>query len=237
VHRPRQERSATGRGLSGGGPAATAAHAAGRDPAIGGLDPTLALRRGRFDPLALWLVWLLRRAFLPLLWIGMIGAVIGDRFDELDPQRFQTVGELFGSLLSPPAGIVLAIAARAVAAALGWVLAYPLAHAGRPADSRRRFHVPQVAVWVDRFHLTRALRAWRWTSAVRAAAAARLGDAGGRLWALDRGLLIANPVLFVGLVVTLIASGSAVDGPEAAAAAAAAPLAWRAPRTKERSRR
>jgi hypothetical protein len=194
------------------------------DPAVGGLDPSLALRPGRFDPFALWLVWLLRRAWLPLLWVGMIGAVLSSELDDLDPQGFQSLGELLAALLSPLAGIVLAIAARAGAAALGWVLAYPLARAARPILARRRFHAPQVAVWVDRFHLTRALRAWRWTATVRDAAADRLGGTGRPLRLLDRGLLIANPVLIAVFIVAVAVTDDPGARPRAAATSAAAAL-------------
>lgn len=189
------------------------------DTAVGGLDPSLALRPGRLDPFVLWLVWLLRRASLPLLWVGLIGAVLSGDLDDLDPQRFQTLGELFGALLSPLAGVALAIAARAGAGVLGWALAYPIAHAARPVDDPRRFHVPQVSVWIDRFHLTRALRAWRWTAAVREVAAHRLGGTRRRLRLLDRGLLIANPVL----IAVFIVAAAVTDGPSDGARTGAVP--------------
>lgn len=61
----------------------------------------------------------------------------------------------------------------------------------------------RVRVWIDRFYLTRSLREWRWTSAVRDLAAERLG-ATGRAWRLwGQGLAVANPVLFVTAVVVI----------------------------------
>lgn len=169
------------------------------------MDPSLALRPGRFDALALWLVWSLRRASFPLLLIGLIGAAVSGELDNLDPQQFQNMGELFEALLSPLAGVVLAIAARAGAAVLGWTLAWPLARAAGPArDVRsRRRRVPQIGSWLDLFHLTRALRAWRWTAPVRQLAAGRLGETGRMLRVVDRVLLVANPVLLVALVAVL----------------------------------
>ena len=40
------------------------------------LDPNDVLRDGQFDSAALLVLWCARKAFLPLLWIGLIMAVV-----------------------------------------------------------------------------------------------------------------------------------------------------------------
>lgn len=37
--------------------------------AVEDLDPAVALRRGRFDPAAVLILWCLHKAFYPLLWM------------------------------------------------------------------------------------------------------------------------------------------------------------------------
>jgi hypothetical protein len=190
-----------------------------------GLDPALALRPGRFDPIALWCVWLARRAALPLLWLGLVVALAGGELDKLDPQRFANMAELFDALLSPLAVVVLSLVARVASSVLAWLLASPLAYTAA-ADAARRplWKVRGVSVWIDRYYLTRALRAWRWTAPVRALAAERLGPIAPRLRLLDLALVVANPALFVVAVVAIAVNGStladAASGTFAAAAVA-----------------
>jgi hypothetical protein len=179
---------------------------------IDGLDPSLALRPGRFDPLALWCVWIMRRATFPLLWLGLTVAVAGGELDEVDPQRFQSMAEWFDALLSPLAVVVLSFVARIASGVLAWLLASPLAYLAAANTPRRPgWSIRRVSVWIDRFYLARALRAWRWTAPVRALAAERLGSLAPRLRLIDLALVVANPVLFV-VAVVAIGLGNAPTG-------------------------
>jgi hypothetical protein len=169
------------------------------------LDPAQALRPGRFDATALWAVWCLRRAAVPLLWLGLVGATLGGQAD-VSTEQFQSPREFLAALLSPAAGIAVAIAVRVLAGVGALVLAYPLAHAATAGDGR--WSALRVRPWFDRYYLTRALRAWRWTSPVRELAAERLG-ASGRMWRRwSLALAVANPVAFVIAIVVLAAMGS-----------------------------
>lgn len=169
------------------------------------LAPAAALRPGRFDPTALWLVWCLRRSFLPLLWSGLIGAAVVGQLEQASAEQLQTPGALIDALLSPLAGVVLALGARVGASALALALAYPLARRAAPLDERRLVGALRVALWADRLYLTRAFRQLRWTTPVRDLAARRLGDTGRRLRRADLVLRVANPVLLVALVVVVAA--------------------------------
>lgn len=209
------------------------------------MDPSLALRPGRFDGLALSIVWCIRRASFPLLLIGLIGAAVGGELDDLDPQQFQSMGQLFEALVSPLAGVVLAIVARVGAAWLGWVLAWPLARAAGPVhDGRSRRSARFVGRWLDLFYLTRALRAWRWTAPVRQLAADRLGETGRLLRKIDVALLVATPILVVALFVVLAIidarqgtqNAIAYVGPVAVASGARPDVSIRSARTDELSR-
>lgn len=186
------------------------ARAAGVSPMVSimhdRLSPELALRPGRFDSMALWVVWCLRRSFMPLLWIGLISAAAVGQLAQVDSEQLRTPAELFDALLSPLAGVVLALGARVGATVLALVLAYPLARDAAPPDGEnRRWRAVRVGLWADRLYLTRAFRQLRWTRPVRDLAAQRLGDVGRRLKRIDLALHVANPVLLVALVLVVAA--------------------------------
>jgi hypothetical protein len=100
--------------------------------------PALALRPGRFDSTALWMVWLLRRSIPPLLWSGLISAAIVGQLEQASAEQLQTPAEIVDALLSPLAGVVLAVGARVGASVLALALAYPLARSAAPPDEHRR---------------------------------------------------------------------------------------------------
>jgi hypothetical protein len=178
---------------------------AGRTPIA--LVPAQALRPGRFDATALWALWCLRRAAIPLLWLGLVGATLGGQAD-VSTEQFQSPREFLAALLSPAAGIALAVAVRVLAGVGALVFAYPLAHAAAAGERGGRWSGLRVRPWFDRYYLTRALRAWRWTSPVRDLAAERLGASGRtwRRWSLV--LAVANPVTFVIAIAVLATVGS-----------------------------
>lgn len=91
------------------------------------LDPRVALRPGRVDPFALWTVYLLRKSFLPLLFLSAIVLSLsgreGETLDDVD-----TPGEFLSAVESPLVVLVIAITARLLATVLAFALAYPLSH-------------------------------------------------------------------------------------------------------------
>lgn len=177
--------------------------------------------------------------------MGLIGAAVSGELGDLDPQQFQSMGQLFEALLSPLAGVVLAIAARVSAAGLGWALAWPLARTAGPSrDGRSGRRGPRIGSMLDLFYLTRALRAWRWTAPVRQLAAVRLGETGRLLRKIDVALLVATPILVVALFVVLAIidarqgtqNAIAYVGPAAVASGARPNVSIRSARTEELSR-
>lgn len=175
------------------------------------LDPTTVLRESTFDPTALLVLWCARKTFLPLLWGGVLVALVatqdvaslGDRIEQqLD--SLNSPGELLASLVGPFALIILAVGLRLVVEALALGLAYPLTRGTDPTDYTRGSTVTRYSrMWWDRVYLTRSLRALRWSWAVREAAADRLGRRGRVLERCSTLLGWANAVLLAVLVVAI----------------------------------
>lgn len=165
------------------------------------LDPEVALAPGRSDPMALLFVWCVRKSFFPLLWIGMMGAALTGQSDRVDLSRYTSFTEAFAALLSPLAGLVLAIAVRIAAAWMGFGLAYRITYFMRPLGGSD--DASRITRFTDQLHLARALRSLRWTWPVRTEAARRLGAAGRRLMIADRALSFANGLLLVALFVLI----------------------------------
>lgn len=167
------------------------------------LDPTAAVRPGRLDPVTLLVLWVFRSATPTVLIAGLIYArlVSGRRFDSL-PQ-VTTPAEAWRVLLSPYAGIAIAVALRFLVAIGALGLAYPLSRRATGSaigpDLRRPF-----TVWADRLHLARAYRSLRWTTTVRNHAAGRLGRWGRALRMGGPVLLIADVVLVIALIVVVV---------------------------------
>lgn len=182
-------------------------------PTIRDLDPSLALREGRTDAIVLLVLWCLRRAFLPLLFLGLAGAAIvlvlirredvlsvTDRLGEIDG-----VGDYVAALLSPFAGVVAAFLLRILVGIGAFAAAFPL------SLRRTSHHYPDrrrtgraFRLWWDRIYLTRAYRALRWTWVVRREAARRAGRAGSVLLACDpvlRWVSVVALVVFIGVLV------------------------------------
>lgn len=168
---------------------------------IQGLQPGDALRPGRFDATVLLLLWCLRKTFYPLLWIGIIGAIVTDRFNTSLLAKLDTGPEIFSAVLTPLVGIALAIMIRVLVGILSFALAYPLSRSNTSSDYAhgRRTH-SSIRLWSDRLYLTRAYRSLRWTWIVRSEAVIRLGDTGRRLALCDPVLRWLGAALFVVLV-------------------------------------
>ena len=131
---------------------------------------------GRIDAALVLTLRLVRRLWLPALVLGATWLVATDDVDTVTVEDLDTVGELLGALLSPLAGIAVAIGVRLLAGALGFVVALPRARAELVADGERRTAI--LARAADLVFLTGALRSLRFTAAARDVAAGRLGAAG-----------------------------------------------------------
>ena len=175
------------------------------------LDPDAVLRNGSFDPVALLLLWLARKSFLPVLWIGIGVAVVttqdianlGDEVQR-ELESLDSLGAVFAALASPFSLILVALLLRFVVEVLALALAYPLTRWNRPSDyARRGSSGSYLRLWWDRIYLAQSFRSLRWSWAVRQSAADRLGPRGQILEILSSVLSWASGLLLVVLVVVI----------------------------------
>lgn len=170
-----------------------------RDGDLPTIDPTALVRPGRFDAASLLVVWMLRRLFVPVLVVGAIVGTVVIGGDAPEPD-FGSPREVVALLLSPWAGVALAIVLRVIANWLALLLAVPLTGRARPSA----YEGGAVARWaragLDRLWLARGFREQRWTWPVRELAADRLGVLGRRLRVADVVVTVVTSVV-VGLVV------------------------------------
>jgi hypothetical protein len=167
------------------------------------IDPTAAVQ-GAFDAASLLVLWLLR-SLAPAVFIAGLSyawLVSETRFESIPAMT--SPGQAVQVLLSPFAGLALAIILRFVVGIAALVLAYPLSRRETgssigPGSWRRPFQV-----WTDRLHLVRAYRSLRWTSTVGQLAATRLGRWGRVLSWSGPLLLIVDVLLVVVLLVVVI---------------------------------
>ncbi len=139
---------------------------------------------GRVDAGIVLTLRAVRRLWVPALVLGLAWLLASGDVADVSVEALDTVGELLAALLSPLAGIALAIAVRLVAGVLGFVVALPRAHAELLSDGERRTAV--LARAADLLFLTGALRSLRFTAAARDVAAGRLGVAGRVALVVDR---------------------------------------------------
>ncbi len=146
------------------------------------VDPDAVLAPGRRDPTVVLSLWIVRRAFVPLVVAGLVGAVVltGGRGAETE---LENPGDVVEGVVSPLAGIVLAVVVRLLVPVLGLAAAYPLSHRAAIAVDAHRGSGAGAGLgrWLDRAHVTRALRELRSTRAVREEAVRRLGARGRAL--------------------------------------------------------
>ncbi len=176
------------------------------------LDPNDVLREGTFDATALLVLWLARRSFLPILWVGIGVAVVitqdianlGDEVQrELD--SLDSLGAVFAALASPFSLILVALLLRFIVGALALALAYPLTRWNRHSDYARRGRSGSyLRLWWDRIYVAESLRSLRWSWTVRQSAADRLGGRGQILETLSEILGWVGVVLLVALVVVVV---------------------------------
>lgn len=157
------------------------------DRGLNAISPS-AVVRSRTDAKMLLGLWCARRAFFPLLLLGIVVATVvimlvqSVGVDQLNAEleRVSAQGNLLATLLSPFAGIALAILWRLAVAGVAFAAAYPSARPHqlvRTADRSRISY--SFRTWWDRLFLTRAYRAVRWTWAARVEAT-RIAPQAGR---------------------------------------------------------
>ncbi len=175
------------------------------------VQPGSALRPGRFDAIALLILWAGRRAFWPMLLLGILVAFGLGRLEAENLAELTTPMELLHAVLSPLGGIALAFLTRLVVGWLALALAWPLSRWDRPPDHGHSLSV-RWRDWVDRLRLAQAYRTLRWTWGVREAAIARAGAIGQRLgWAVP-----LSTIVTIVLWIALIAMVAVSPGPAAA---------------------
>ena len=175
------------------------------------LDPDDVLADGTFDATALLCLWLAKKSFFPLLWIGVGFAVIITRDiaslgDELQSEieALDSIGDFLAALVSPFSVIIVALLLRIVVGLLAFGLAYPLSRWNRPSDyARRGSSGSYLRLWWDRVYMTQSFRSLRWSWAVRQEAADRLGRRGQILEILSPALSWASFLLFGSLVLVV----------------------------------
>lgn len=165
------------------------------------LDPEHVLAPGRADAAVLLAVVCLRRTFLPILVGGVAVAAFENALDAERVEDLNTPAQILGALLSPLAGIVLALGIRFVAGGLSLVLAFPLSR-WVTQDPRRSRLRQRPGAWMDRVFVTRAYQSLRWAGWTRQAALDRAGPLAGRIvWWFDLVVNVAWVVIVAALVV------------------------------------
>lgn len=139
-----------------------------------------------------------------MLWLGIIGAILAGRADAIDV-GFHSPESVVERLLSPLAGVILAVMLRLSSALAGLAITYPLARAREAGLEPRSYRGARIGVVLDRLHVMRAYRALRWTHHVRLVAHRRLGATGRRLARLDPIMDVTGVVLLLLIPVLLVA--------------------------------
>lgn len=167
------------------------------------MDPRAAIRPGKFDSAALLVLWALRSAVPAVFIAGMIYAWLATGRGLAGIQEVTTFAKAWRVLLSPLAGIAIAVILRVAVGLAALALAYPLSRTATgstigPDIFRRPFRV-----WSDRLHLVSAYRALRWTWTVRQIAAGRIGRWGKVLSWSGPVLLVVDVVLVIALLLVV----------------------------------
>ena len=134
----------------------------------------------------------------------MIGAYASRRTDEIaidwgDPSA------VWAELLSPLAGLVLAVGVRFGSSLAALALAYPFARDHEQPLTPRTGIGGAIGRWLDRRNVAKAYRALRWTHHVRQEAAGRLGPSRRYVAKLDPLLDAVNVAAFVAMIVVVFA--------------------------------
>lgn len=166
--------------------------------------PGAVLAPGRRDAVLLLWLWSLRRAVLPLLFAGLIVGALAGAVDEETDIRVDDPAWLLDAAFSPLVGVVVALALRLVVAAVSLAAAAPSSRwviADRGAYRRHRF----VRSWLDRWRVTRAYGALRWTWRVHDEAVERLGREARPFLVVESLMIVLTVTLPVAFAVTVAA--------------------------------
>lgn len=190
------------------GEASRSAHDRGRHVLTGAtaIRPDDVLQPGTRDARRLLTIWIIRRSAFAVACVGLIIGILVAPGNDIDAD-LQSPSDVWDELLSPAAGVALAILIRAGTSIAGLALAAPVSLAFDSAGlATARYSGGRLSRVVDAFLATRGLRSLRFTRHVRDAAIARLGNAAERYERADRGVTVASftlPVVFI-LVATLL---------------------------------
>lgn len=168
----------------------------------------------RRDAVSVLVTWALRRAFWPLLLLGLAYAWLAGEVTPVALVRLDDPVRFVSALFTPLAGIVVAVAYRLAVDLVALVVAYPRTRWVIEDRVRRGGHARgPVRRWVDRFYMTAAYRELRSTWTVRGRAATRLGHSGPWLTAINVLLWVLSVLAAVVLVVAVAeTSGMASTG-------------------------
>lgn len=160
-----------------------------------GIAPDDLLLPGTRDARRLLIAWVVRQSAFPVFWLGMIAGVLLSPGHYVDA-NFDTVNDAWAELLSPAAGIAVALMIRIGTTVVGLVLALPLMRAFDAAGrAPGNYSGGRLRNLLDRVGATRGYQSLRFTAYVRDAAVARLGESGVRYDLIDRRLTASNFVL------------------------------------------
>lgn len=154
------------------------------------------------DALVVLGVRAVRRLWAPVMVLGLLLLLLEGDAADAQELVLGSPREVVAALLSPFAGIVLAIGIRVVTLVLGTVAALPLAVAEQRVTDPRSWSVLRSPA--DVIGLTAAYRLARFTSAARDVAASRLGRVGRGFLVVDRVETWLTPVALVISVVTVL---------------------------------
>jgi hypothetical protein len=139
---------------------------------------------GRVDAAVVLVLRAVRRLWLPTLVLGLAWLLAVGDLDAAESAVFTSPADFVRALLSPLAGLALAVGIRLVTGWLGWVAALPRARAELLAEHDRASALLRRVT--DLLFVTGALRPLRFTLAARDVAAARLGPPGRVALVVDR---------------------------------------------------
>lgn len=170
------------------------------------LDPAILFRPGQFDAWAVLGVWYVRRLFVPMLWVGLMIAIVADP-QHVANVKLDSPEDTWSALLSPLAGIVIALALRVGANIAALLLALP---ASATIDQRAD---PRAGLWrsigflSDRYNVASALRSLRWTINARRYAVELLGPRGRNFRTVDQFFVFANVLLPIATIALSVIIG------------------------------
>jgi hypothetical protein len=156
---------------------------------------------GVVDPFIVLVLRVARRLFWPLLLGGITWVIVIGQLDAVATVSLATPEELFRALLTPFAGIALAIVLRLLSTLLGSLAATPRAVADHRRSDPRRW--PVLRSPADVAALVAAYRLLRFTAAARDVAASRLGGTGRVFLLVDRVETWAVPIAVTALVLAI----------------------------------